>query len=91
MVFLSIIVLKAKYKPVHFFGVSVCLAGLGLMVWADFTSRSQGPKPGRENLEVQSVMTKPKRIEIQKRSHNFWSGGGGQKPRWGQALFIFIE
>ncbi|CAB3977468.1 solute carrier family 35 member F1 [Paramuricea clavata] len=52
VVFLSIIVLKAKYKPVHFFGVSVCLVGLGLMVWADFTSRSQGPKPGNRHSQL---------------------------------------
>jgi hypothetical protein len=30
----------------------MCLCGLGLMVWADFTSRSQGPKPGRNVVKV---------------------------------------
>ncbi|XP_028409500.1 solute carrier family 35 member F2-like [Dendronephthya gigantea] len=50
VVFLSIAFLKAKYRPVHFCGVFVCVAGLGFMVWADFTSRtSQGPQPGNHH------------------------------------------
>lgn len=47
MVILSIVILKAKYKLVHFSGIAICLAGMGVLVWADITgSRNQGPKPG---------------------------------------------
>ena len=50
--------LKAKYKAVHFIGVLICLGGVGLMVWADFTSRSQGPQPGTVLPAVLSVFKK---------------------------------
>ena len=50
--------LKAKYKAVHFIGVLICLGGIGLMVWADFTSCSQGPQPGTVLPAVLSVFRK---------------------------------
>ena len=47
VVFLSVLVLKAKYKLVHYIGVFICLAGIGFLVWADITGSRQGPRPGK--------------------------------------------
>ncbi|KAI8092649.1 uncharacterized protein BX664DRAFT_277039 [Halteromyces radiatus] len=36
--------LKTRYQPIHFFGVSLCLLGLSLLIWGDtMTTRDDSP------------------------------------------------
>lgn len=53
VVLLSIVVLRAKYRPIHFFGILICLGGLGFLIWADLHgSQHQGPKSAGSHSEL---------------------------------------